>query len=56
MRGCQYKVSVFRELYFQDKANRILSENGLVGANIPLGVWEYAPGQSEEEQKIWTDF
>jgi hypothetical protein len=25
--------------------NEILETNGLVGANIPLGVWHYVPGE-----------
>ena len=50
VRGCQYRMSVYRELYFQGRCNDILTKGGLVGANIPLGVWQYLPGDSPAEK------
>ena len=55
VRGAQYFNSVYRELYFQSKANKILEDNGLVGANKPLGVWKYSSGDSSSEKERWTD-
>ena len=33
-------------------ANDILDKNGLVGANIPVGVWHYVLG----EENIYSDY
>ena len=41
VRGCQFYNTAYRELYFQNKVNKILEANQLVGANIPVGVWAY---------------
>ena len=42
VRGCGFGSSVYREAYFQEKINRLLSQHKLAGANEPLGAWEYA--------------
>ena len=55
IRGAQYFNSVYRELYFQAKANKILENNGLVGANVPLGVWKYSHGETKSDQQRWSE-
>ena len=41
IRGCQFETTVFRELYFYAKINKILEQNGLAGGNFPIGAWKY---------------
>ena len=51
VRGCQFANTVYRELYFQGLVNKILEDNGLVGANTPLGLWAYA---AFDEELQWS--
>lgn len=42
VRGCQFKCTVFRELFYQQKINQIMEANQLTGGNEPVGAWHYA--------------
>jgi len=55
IRGCQFENSTYRESYLQNKVNQILSENGLVGANKPIGFWKYSGGDTPEEAWRWSE-
>ena len=41
IRGCQFKNTVFRELYYSYKVNEILKKYNMYCANIPLGYFKY---------------
>jgi hypothetical protein len=55
VRGCQFRNTAFREVYFSDVINNILTKYGFEVANKPLGVWLY--GNIEDKQlEITNDF
>lgn len=52
VRGCQFKNTVYREMYFQKLINGILDANQLTGANIPVGLWDYENFEGLEAQGL----
>ena len=52
VRGCQFSNTVYREMVFQKKVNEMLEQNKLVGANLPLGLWQYGKFQEIPEMGI----
>jgi hypothetical protein len=55
VRGCQFRNTTFREVYFSDTINEILKKFGYEVANKPIGVWLYSEDIRNDELGILND-